>query len=108
MTIPALGTRRKLRLRNVDGPRLHDLWPRAVMRARAPRLGLRPFELGRHTALSDTRSLHLRLRRSEGLRALRVKSRAQIHLTKPAGDAIALANKLGWIRFSLIGHSMSG
>jgi len=29
-------------------------------------------------------------------------------LEEAAGDVIALANKLGWTRFSLIGHSMSG
>lgn len=29
-------------------------------------------------------------------------------LEEAAGDAIALANKLGWTHFSLIGHSMSG
>jgi pimeloyl-ACP methyl ester carboxylesterase len=29
-------------------------------------------------------------------------------LDEAAGDVIALANKLGWTRFSLIGHSMSG
>jgi pimeloyl-ACP methyl ester carboxylesterase len=29
-------------------------------------------------------------------------------LDEAAADAIALANKLGWTRFSLIGHSMSG
>ena len=29
-------------------------------------------------------------------------------LDEAAGDAIALADKLGWTRFSLVGHSMSG
>jgi 3-oxoadipate enol-lactonase len=29
-------------------------------------------------------------------------------LDEAAGDAIAIANKLGWTQFSLIGHSMSG
>src|SRR5215472_6140301 len=29
-------------------------------------------------------------------------------LDEAAGDAIAIADKLGWDRFSLIGHSMSG